>query len=338
MSNSVISAITQLTSGYVSPNLSNVIVIDTEQNRIGIKTQTPNYELDINSGNIKVQNMILGGALNEITAGDNYIKIDKLKVIDCSITNINNDISFTSSQIIFKKDINATKMTCFELSVNRLTVDASLIVTDISVINRLYVRNISSIYIDASYLDVRRSSSYQATANYITLTSDDRLKHNETDIINALSTLELLEPKKYQKTQSFLEKDYMGALNIPYRIESGFIAQDVEKIPELKYTVIPGEPYNLNYNDIFVYGIAGIKELNNKLDLCLNIVANQLYILKEKIEELNNKQNTILELENKIQAINSLTNIEEIENSVQRLLSKLNILSLRVERLEQTHN
>ena len=40
------------------------------------------------------------------------------------------------------------------------------------------------------------------------VTSDDRIKHNEADISNALQIINKLNPKKYFKSQKRYDKDY----------------------------------------------------------------------------------------------------------------------------------
>jgi hypothetical protein len=90
-----------------------------------------------------------------------------------------------------------------------------------------------------------------------TNTSDDRLKHNEKPITNALDIIDKLEPKQYFKTKEMydashhFELDASGnpldasgnALNKgeDYHIENGLIAQDLLKIPELSFVVSGGD-------------------------------------------------------------------------------------------------
>ena len=102
------------------------------------------------------------------------------------------------------------------------------------------------------------------------LSSDDRYKHNEVDIKNGLEMIRILNPQTYDKTTEMLDADYNGDLtDHPHRTEAGFIAQEVAKIPELAYCVsggeTPEEPYYLNYQDLFVYAVAGLKELDAKV-------------------------------------------------------------------------
>ncbi len=98
--------------------------------------------------------------------------------------------------------------------------------------------------------------------------SDDRLKHNEVDVTNALATVRQLTAQKYQKTDEPKDADFNGELTEPYVEETGFIAQDVMAIPELAYCVSEGvtaegkDVYYLNYNDIFVVNVQAVKELD----------------------------------------------------------------------------
>ena len=85
--------------------------------------------------------------------------------------------------------------------------------------------------------------------------SDDRIKHNETIIENALETLNQLEGKVYFKTHKMYEPNHDFNLDISgepidesgnlidYTMESGFIAQSVLKIDKLKHLVTGGDEY-----------------------------------------------------------------------------------------------
>jgi len=117
-----------------------------------------------------------------------------------------------------------------------------------------------------------------------TNSSDDRIKHNEKSIINALDTIKLLNPVKYLKNinggfypaghnflldQSNNPIDESGnIIDIKLITESGFIAQSVEKIEELNHLVKNNSskrnrPYSLSYNGIIPYNTKAIKELDS---------------------------------------------------------------------------
>jgi hypothetical protein len=138
-----------------------------------------------------------------------------------------------------------------------------------------------------------------------TNTSDDRLKHNEVIITNGLDVIDKLNPKFYQKTQIMLDASYNGDLGVlgslAWNYEAGLIAQELLQINDLSFAVSGGDyyeekyiykrqtndpsnsnydpsgnnydicnniiaqVYNLNYNSIFVYGLAAIKELHAKV-------------------------------------------------------------------------
>ena len=111
----------------------------------------------------------------------------------------------------------------------------------------------------------------------ILTTSDDRLKHNEVIINNGLDIIDQLTPKFYQKTIDLLDAHYNGDLSgHKWSYESGLIAQELLQISDLSFVVSGGDyydtnnlliqqPYSVNYNNVFVYGLAAIKELHQKV-------------------------------------------------------------------------
>jgi hypothetical protein len=109
-------------------------------------------------------------------------------------------------------------------------------------------------------------------------TSDDRRKVNETSIENALATLTQLQPVNYYRTTEFYDhntqftEEELEELDTTY--ESGFIAQDVKKIPELQHLVL-GEEYDENqspsalsmrYTYLHAFSVKAIQELLAKVE------------------------------------------------------------------------
>jgi hypothetical protein len=121
--------------------------------------------------------------------------------------------------------------------------------------------------------------------------SDNRLKHNEEDITDALGTIRKLNAQKYQKTDEPKEADFNGELTDYYIEETGFIAQDVMEIPELAYCVTEGvtaegkEIYNLKYTDIFVVNVQAVKEL----DAIVQSQQTKIDSLEARLTALENK-------------------------------------------------
>ena len=84
-------------------------------------------------------------------------------------------------------------------------------------------------------------------------TSDDRIKHNEKEITNALSIINKLKPMHYIKTSKLYDRSHNFNLNSnnkpikengeelifesDYIYESGLIAQEIQNIPELSFCV-----------------------------------------------------------------------------------------------------
>ena len=155
--------------------------------------------------------------------------------------------------------------------------------------------------------------------------SDDRLKHDELDISNAFNIVQQLQPKIYKKTrkmfnsfqhsyidssgnkvyQTIPERDYytgniiyientgnIGEKGNDWFYEAGLIAQDVYAIDELKEFIQVGNEENiwyLNYNNIFVYSIACLKELILKSKALENkntLIKNKNTLIKNKLNEI----------------------------------------------------
>ena len=142
--------------------------------------------------------------------------------------------------------------------------------------------------------------------------SDDRRKHNEVKINNALETIMKLEGFRYDMTETMYPIDYNGEIKDNYRKEAGFIAQSVLKIDELKFTVKGGDyldnsnnlvekSYQLNYNAIFTYSVVAIQELKRDSDNKDIIIAEQ----KNEIDSLKEKN---LVLENKVEILKNKLN------------------------------
>ena len=109
--------------------------------------------------------------------------------------------------------------------------------------------------------------------------SDNRIKHNEVTISDALINIRKLEPKKYFKTNLptlYPENHNFEMKNGKYVdnngnhmsgiMECGLIAQEVEKIPFFESSVKKPKNeediYGLNYTNIFVTTLAALKELD----------------------------------------------------------------------------
>lgn len=114
--------------------------------------------------------------------------------------------------------------------------------------------------------------------------SDDRLKHNEEPVLDALGTINKLKLYKYDKTRVMLDADFNGDLGeIEHTKEIGFIAQEVLEVPELAFLVSGGEteqvepeyetPYNLNYQGITNVAIQAIQELSAQVELLKQEIA-----------------------------------------------------------------
>ena len=157
----------------------------------------------------------------------------------------------------------------------------------------------SSNLIQGYNLDVSGNGIFSGTvtANGSVLSSDDRIKHNEEPITNALSTISKLKPKHYFKTTSLYDESHHFrvnnnnepinifskplVINKDYTIETGIIAQELLDIPELKFAVQNTTPLGVDYNSIHCTHIAATNELHQ-------LVKSQQTELEQQQEEIEN--------------------------------------------------
>ena len=329
--NKIVTSVSALTDNITLPNSNNVVCIDTENSRIGVKTSSPQYDIDV-SGTIKANKIITSEVQSSTKIIMNEVQTNIINISNCAISFSNNNLTFDKS-IFVNNDIscnNTIKGLTGKFGIaSSTTLDSSF-----ATINNLRFTNISgsTIYVNTIRPFTSTDISINANINLdgslnmyngvasigiLNLTSDDRLKHNEKIIDNALPIIRQLDPKIYQKTKYFKEANYNGPLLEPYIIEAGLIAQDVEKIDELSFTVVVGneeKPYLLNYNNIFIYSLAALKELDNNLQ----IMNNKLNTSNPNGDNSNlaniiNNQNILIEqLTNKIGLLeNRIYNIEK---------------------------
>tara|TARA_R100000951_G_scaffold15508_1_gene12228 strand:+ start:1131 stop:2399 length:1269 start_codon:yes stop_codon:yes gene_type:complete len=113
--------------------------------------------------------------------------------------------------------------------------------------------------------------------------SDNRVKHNEEPITDALETINKLRVLKYNKTNIYdpsgnvypedynLSEEEMKTTK--YGVECGIIAQSLLKIPELKFCVHDNgddeygnkAPYSVNYEGIHNILIVAVQELSQEV-------------------------------------------------------------------------
>jgi uncharacterized coiled-coil protein SlyX len=141
--------------------------------------------------------------------------------------------------------------------------------------------------------------------------SDDRLKHNEYDIINGLDMIRLLTPQRYQRTKELYDADYNGDISGYFHEEAGFIAQDVMKIPDLSFAVGGGDyidesgniiptPYNLRYHELFVFNMAATKELDSIVTTQAATISTLEAKLAAQEAKIATQDSTITELSNNV--------------------------------------
>jgi len=333
--NKIVTSISALTDDIIMPNANDVVCIDTENSRIGVKTSSPAYDIDV-SGTLRTKTLILGTGNSEIISISNGCIFTNTHFIinaEISCNSLRTGALFTTSDISTSSLLYVNNIRPY-INTNPISISGNVLMDgSLTLLNnaRLLVNNINPL-LGTSDISINGSvkitgnltvSSLNTAAvnstNGLLTGSDDRLKHNEELIANALTTIRQLTPQIYQKTATFKDPRYRGSLTEPYIIEAGLIAQEVEKINELKFSVNVGNnqtPYSLNYNNIFVYSLAALKELDAQVQIINeNLNKTENFIKNEGSNDLatilNNKIEYIEELGKKIELLESrIANIE----------------------------
>ena len=142
--------------------------------------------------------------------------------------------------------------------------------------------------------------------------SDDRVKHNEEKIVNAVGILSKITPKKYFKTSEMYDANHDFELDadgnpvdengktVSHTVEAGVIAQEVLGVDELKFTVSPESkdedgnvtgPHSLNYNSLFTYAIAAIQEQQQTIEDLESKSENQNSIIDDLVSRIKILEN-----------------------------------------------
>jgi hypothetical protein len=335
--NKIVTSISALTDDIAMPNTNDVVCIDTENSRIGVKTASPIYDIDV-SGTLRTNTLMLGrDASMTFFNGRIFTNTPIIINAEISCNSLRTGALFTTNDISASSLLYVNNIRPYN-NANPLSISGNVLMDgSLTLLNnaKIFVNNInplpdsSNISINGSvriigptsYLSVDSLNTANVnSANGVLTGSDDRLKHNEETIVNALTSIRQLSPQIYQKTATFKDAHYRGPLSEPYIIEAGLIAQEVEKINELKFSVNVGNeqsPYSLNYNNIFVYSLAAIKELDAQVQIINeNLNKNENFIKNEGSNDLativNNKIQYIGQLVKKIEHLeNRLANIEK---------------------------
>ena len=185
---------------------------------------------------------------------------------------------------------------------------------------------------EIGYLD-GVTSSIQTQINNNSSSSDDRVKHNEIIITNALEEIRKLVPKKYFKTENLYDANHNFLLDnsnnpidssgnvIDCIVEAGLIAQEVLKIPNLSFSVVDpvneNSPYGVRYNNILTYSVAALKELDQTF-------SNNKNELNKKTEKITNLETKVKNLEKQLN--DEKTKVKTLQFQMSDVLNRLHTL------------
>ena len=183
-----------------------------------------------------------------VNNGPHIISDDRLKHNEVNINNGLDVIDQLSPKFYKKTQVLLDASYNGDLSGYAWTLEAGLIAQELLQIN------------DLSFT-VGGGDYYEQTYKYITQIND--LSNSYYDLSNSYYDL---SKTNYDLSNSYydLSNSYYYLSNANYEISNNLIAQ----------------PYNVNYNSIFVYGLAAIKELHTK------VKAQEISVLDEQLNDL----------------------------------------------------
>jgi len=107
--------------------------------------------------------------------------------------------------------------------------------------------------------------------------SDDRIKFGESLLTDALAVVAQLRPMQYNRIPDSDVSDVDESTEaMATKRECGFIAQDIEAIPELSHCVTDYGPWpkRVQYNDILAYTATAVQELHRLVEAQANRISS----------------------------------------------------------------
>ena len=237
---------------------------------------------DISNGKIISSNT----DVNDISSSRIYI----LKSLNIdSASSINNATDFSYVHLI---TYNNSNLIDFDSCANMLSFGVSAesimpVNLDISGTLIINPRNYTFSSLNSTRITTKyRADINTADVNNIYITSDDRYKHNETDISNAINIIKLIRPKKYIKTKQLYDASHnFNIIPNDAKIDSGYIAQEIYNITDLSYVVNSDNNINsINYSAIQPYLVKSLQELYSIINQQTITISN----LHQEIKLLEN--------------------------------------------------
>ena len=175
----------------------------------------------------------------------------------------------------------------------------------LDVSDNVYIQSNIGVHVSSPQYTLHVDGTIAGSSAFVN-TSDNRVKHNEQYVTDALSIISKLTPKHYFKTKNTLYDsshnfilDISGnplddnkqslILNKDYTIETGIIAQEIQTIPEMKFVVHETIPLGVDYNSIHCTHIAATKELYDVVQTQqqeINNLKQETQTLKQELQNI----------------------------------------------------
>lgn len=229
-----------------------------------------------------------GGDLQFLTKVNNGSVTEKLRINNVGAIGIGGAHYGTDGQVLTSKGEFAIPEWTNVVSSSNPTFTGTVTAGSLCTTGEYKITNNRFTVNTAGYLNINKANGLgagewdSANGNIVVATlyytgqfnySDDRIKSNTRDISNATDTLMKLKPVKYEKHPNLIvpegveDTDLTG---VEHYTETGFVAQEVEKISELAYTVEEIK-YNkdklkgIKITDLIPFLVKAIQELSQKV-------------------------------------------------------------------------
>ncbi len=272
----------------------------TDTNRLGIGTISPNYPLSI-TGTANLNEGIASGSALRVNGAEAlwYNGTRFSWGFDGTENYFADKVGIGFNAPAYKLDVRDSKSTNYVAQIYNTYAGAGADADGLRIQLASASPNINNVFVgflNGTGAFVGRITGNGSGVNYTT-TSDRRLKTNIVSIENALQLIDNIQPRKYEFKANRGVEEY------------GFIAQELQLVYPQAVSGSPDSdvttnPMMVDYSRLTPILTAGIKELNNKIELQqkdITTLKEENAILKQQLLQYKSLEKRLVLLENKVE-------------------------------------